>query len=253
MKKRKKQYLIFLIGIFFVATLGCHTSKKVTENKRNSVNMSWSGEKIIDSIKKHQIDFNTLSARLHIDYKDGKKQFNNVTTYIRMKEDSAIWLSIRPLLGIEMMRILITPDSIKLHNNVKNKRIVRSIKDVTEVLHIPFDFSVIQSLIIGNMPLIPARIKNFKADSAVVSFEQKEGMFKSTYKWSAHPFLLQRSQYHQLKGSKYAEQQYADYESFSVGEVSIERNIRIEGASRKNLHFKFDKIKFNTPVSFPFP
>src|SRR5699024_5265047 len=153
----------------------------------------------------------------------GKKQFNNVTTYIRMREDSAIWLSIRPLLGIEMMRILITPDSIKLHNNLKNRRIERSISDITEVLHIPFDFSVIQSLIVGNMNTVPTQVKLLKVDSSGVSITQKEGIFKSVYQWSVHPFLLKESQYRQLKGTKYAEQQYADYQQFPVGDVSLDR------------------------------
>src|SRR5699024_10667004 len=113
--------------------------------------------------------------------------------------------------------------------------------------------SVIQSLIVGNMTTVPTQVKHFKVDSSGVSITQKEGIFKSVYQWSVHPFLLKESQYRQLKGTKYAEQQYADYQQFTVGDVSIDRKITIGDSSVMKIRLKFDKIKFNQSVSFPFP
>ena len=62
------------------------------------------------------INFNTFSAKINVDYQgtDGKKY--DVNANLRMYKDSAIWISITAILGIEGLRAYISKDSVKILN-----------------------------------------------------------------------------------------------------------------------------------------
>ncbi len=63
------------------------------------------------------INFTTFSAKINVDYQgtDGKKY--DVNANLRMYKDSAIWISITAIFGIEGLRAYITKDSVKILNN----------------------------------------------------------------------------------------------------------------------------------------
>lgn len=71
---------------------------------------------------------------------------------LRMRRDSAIWVSISPALGIEVFRILITPDSLKLISKVPdNKYYYAGRLDVlSQMLGTEIDFDMLQNLLVGN-------------------------------------------------------------------------------------------------------
>src|ERR1044071_4559458 len=61
----------------------------------------------LGKLNANRIDFNTFSAKIDVDYhgNDGKKY--NVNAVLRMQKDSAIWISITAIFGIEGLRALI--------------------------------------------------------------------------------------------------------------------------------------------------
>ena len=73
---------------------------------------------ILTDVNKNTIDYRTFTAKINADYSgaDGKNYKLNV--YLRMYNDSAIWLSANAILGIEAMRLLITKDSVKMLDNI---------------------------------------------------------------------------------------------------------------------------------------
>lgn len=72
-------------------------------------------KEIYNKVIKNKIDFNTFNARVRVAY-TGKDGGDEATALIRVKKDSAIWLSLRGPLGIEGLRVLITNDSVKVMN-----------------------------------------------------------------------------------------------------------------------------------------
>ena len=46
------------------------------------------------------------------------------TLSVRMARDSAIWVSLSPALGVELARILLTPDSVQLISKVPMNKFV---------------------------------------------------------------------------------------------------------------------------------
>src|SRR5699024_8811434 len=154
--------------------------------------------------------------------------------------------------GIEMLRVFITPDSIKIRNNIKGRTIVRGSEDFADILHVTFAFSAVQSLIIGNSKLTLEKNKNIEIDSTTIRARFPGKLVQRSFEWTKKGFLLKKSHYKETNGDKYAEQDFEDYKKFKVGQVSLKRNIVVEDKKKIKVHLSFDKVKFNVPVTFPF-
>jgi hypothetical protein len=90
---------------------------------------------------KNRIDFNTFSGKIKVDYWDKDGKGPDLTVFLRMKKDSIIWISINAsLLSIEVFRVMITPDSVKVLNKKDKEFQLRSVSYIQEVAHLPFDF-----------------------------------------------------------------------------------------------------------------
>jgi len=79
---------------------------------------------------------------------DGNETSFNIT--MRSKKDSVIWISISPLLGIEVARVLVTPDSVKLLDRLHNKYQVNTFEAINKLLQLKVNFEIVQSLLLGN-------------------------------------------------------------------------------------------------------
>ncbi len=94
-----------------------------------------------------QPEFNTLSAKLKIDAQL-PDQHLKLTASLRMKRDSAIWMNFKKF-GIEMGRMLITPDSAFFINRLDRTYFAERLEDLAKAFQIPADFGQLQSLLIG--------------------------------------------------------------------------------------------------------
>ena len=65
----------------------------------------------MQKIKDRQIQFNTFSSKIKVDYNDDKNRKFDFNAFFRMQKDSAMWISIVAALNIEAFRVLIRPDS----------------------------------------------------------------------------------------------------------------------------------------------
>lgn len=84
---------------------------------------------------------------------------------IRMSHDSILWVSITPL-GIEMMRAVITPDSIKALSKIPDNKFGYRLPsaDIQEMMGFTLDLNDIQDLLVG-IPLGIDRVGGkFKSD-----------------------------------------------------------------------------------------
>ncbi len=101
------------------------------------------------------LSFNYLVIKSKINLKT-QGNSNNLTASIRIKKDSLIWLSITPGMGIEAVRAIVTPDSVKVIDRIHNTYDAYSISYIKQTLGIDMDYSTLQNLIVGDV-LLPFR------------------------------------------------------------------------------------------------
>lgn len=102
-------------------------------------------------IKAHEADFNYLSCKSKIEFNDGVDNFS-ANTNIRVRKDSIIWVSITATLGIEVLRCLITKDSVYVINKLQKEYYCYSYQSLKKRLNFDINFNLIQSFLFGNTP-----------------------------------------------------------------------------------------------------
>lgn len=108
-----------------------------------------STEDIIQKIRENEFQFITLSLKYTVDIEIEKKNLSFRGNLI-IHKDSAIWISINALGGIELFRVLITNDSLKVLNRTQSKYFVGPLKDLYHFFQLTPDLTIIQALLTGN-------------------------------------------------------------------------------------------------------
>ena len=132
----------FWVFLFLVIASSC--SRRVAVTDPNFVEKN----KLVFSVP----EFEYLHTKTKIQYKDADRSVST-SANIRIKKDSIIWMSLTPFLGIEVARVIITQDSMVLMNRLNREYMVYEFQSLSEKFHFEISYDLIQSLILGNMPL----------------------------------------------------------------------------------------------------
>lgn len=103
------------------------------------------------NIEKNKFEFDWLGMKLDAEFTSGEEQQGFKAT-VRMRKDSAVSVSVSPALGIEVLRLLVDKDSLKMVSDIPGDKYVflGSANQLTELAKIDLDLSTLQDLLIGN-------------------------------------------------------------------------------------------------------
>lgn len=116
-------------------------------------------------IRGRQLVFNTFSGRASTKLNiDGNS--NDVTLNIRINRDKEIWVSVTALLGIEIARAVITPDSIRIVNKLQGLYIKKPFSFIYTYASRQINYKTLESLLVGNaVPELLNEKASLQADS----------------------------------------------------------------------------------------
>jgi hypothetical protein len=266
------QYLsrILLVLSFAAAISSCRSTKKIQSaiSKRDTlqvpkvdstVDLKADSIRFINEIytalQKNRIDAKTFSAKVKVNFEgsDGKK--SDFTANIRILKDSAIWVSINALLGIEAFRVLITPDSVKVQNKIDKVVQLRSVSYLQEVAHLPFSFRELQDLILGNPIYFDSTgITSYKKEPSVVSLLNIGHLFKHFLTVSNVVYLPLQSKLDDVDATRArtCHISYSDYQVKNNLNFSAYRKITVAEKTRLDIELQFKQIDFNLELNIPF-
>jgi len=120
-------------------------------------------------IKSNQLNFSTFSGKANTKL-DINGNSNDVTLNIRISKDKKIWVSVTALLGIEVARALITPDSIKVLNKLQGLYLKKPFSFIYQYASRQVNYKTIESLLVGNaMPELLTENSSVKTDMGNVT------------------------------------------------------------------------------------
>jgi len=232
---QKKFIRVALIPIslflFLILLFACRTTKKAETTTRIIPLNDTAFTTVLEAYKKNIPQFTALTIKADIDYSSGNDAAS-FGIHMRMKRDSAIWISASALLGIEIIRILITPDSVRILDRLNN--IYYS--DNLEALRISFNAGVnvdilqslicasyitssihdtIRSLYLENPNYVLSTVdkkKNNRAD------EETSKLPFACDLWCVNPMMrVNKMVVSEPKSSRYVEAIYEDYKVNDAG------------------------------------
>lgn len=126
------------------------------------------------SVKVKEVAFDYLTAKSKFSLRSSTQDFENTNVNIRIKKDSLIWLSVTGV-GFEVGRGLITPDSIVFLDKFHKEYFVVTYEQLSKQYNFALNFKLLQSIIIGNLPIQPASEDRFYKENEFFTLRQNSG------------------------------------------------------------------------------
>lgn len=266
--KSVKLYIVVIAAITGFAS--CRSTKKINTaiTKKDSISTVIIVPPKIDSaamklaiLKKvyaNKLDWEWFSAnKVKADYDDNSGDNNNLNLSIKIRKDSVIWVSItKKVLGIDFegLRILATKDSVKILNKQDKVIQYRSIAYLQEITKLPFNFSTLQDLLLGNPIFFTDNIVSFKYFDQKVQALSIGDLFKHliTVDTTNNNILHSKLDDVDLTKNRTCDITFSEYENKNGKLFSTDRNITVTEKSKLDIHLNFKQYSFNEPQTFPF-
>ena len=110
-----------------------------------------SAASLTNKLEKNEFLFDWIGMKLSTDL-ELKDQSESFKSNLRIRNDSLIWVSISPALGVEMIRMQISLDSVKYVSKVPNNKhyYLGDFTSIEDFLGVDADYFMLQDLLVGN-------------------------------------------------------------------------------------------------------
>ena len=255
---------ILCFAIFCIMTIvSCKTHKKVA---KKNVEKTTEEKLVIEKLKENIFDYQYLDAKFTAQYNvDGKS--TTVKGVIRMKKDSVIWASVSPAFGIEIARLKITPDTLKLLNRLQSQYLAQDFSMLNSMLGTNLDFDILQALLTGNdlnfydndcfrlqsgqtIYLLHAaeRKKNYR----VLTPGDRSRLLEQYITLNAKSFKVEKNIIKDVKSGSNIEAIYQDF--MKIGQQSFPSQLIIDFNDKRarSLNINYSRIRTQEKIRFPF-
>jgi hypothetical protein len=123
-------------------------------------------------VKPAEIDFKYLNIKSKVDFSSGG-EVQSFPVNIHIKKDSIIWLSI--VVGLEGARGIITKDSVIFLDRLHRTYYKYDFTSLSKQFNFNINYELVQSILIGNMPIKKREIDEVSKQESVFLIKQKEG------------------------------------------------------------------------------
>ena len=154
----------FFLCLSLLILAGCRSSKQTGTSTETETRRS--DKEIFTLVEEQAFRFKTLTARLNVDLNLPGNQMSSRVDF-KMLRDSAFQLSVQPFLGIEIFRIEIGRDSIKVLDRMNKRYVAENYAALKGQTPIEFNFYNLQALftnrlfVPGEQEISPKHYKRF--------------------------------------------------------------------------------------------
>lgn len=168
-----------------MAVSSCRSSKTkiITDGDLTQKNKT----EILKDVLDKELKYNTISGKVSLEISTGKKP-QKVGAFVKIIKDSVIQLSIRPILGMEVFRLTLTPDSVHILDRMGKKYTAEDTKTLQEKVH--FNFYNLQALFTNGL-FVPENKSIHESDFSKFKISKADNMYlasieksKTTYNFA---------------------------------------------------------------------
>lgn len=138
----KSSFVVLLLFVFLTACKS--TPTRVIRNYPVKTS-----QELVGLTEKSPLQFDHFSAKASVDVQT-PNQSNSFRATLRIRRDSALWVSVSPAMGIEVFRILCTQDSVLYIDKMKKEFFRGTYQKLNELANSDLTFEALQDLLLGN-------------------------------------------------------------------------------------------------------
>ena len=237
--------------------VGCKSSKKAVEGETVQEK---SRKALFQSLEANAFRYETMTARLNMTLRlPGKELSSRVD--LRLARDSVLQLSVQPFLGVELFRVELTTDSVRILDRVNKRYLVENYANFLAQIQGPnyYNFQALFTnhlFLLGKRAIGPADYRSFELTqegaSAELVAKGPHGVLST--------FGIDRGETIRSTMVADASGDYAlrwDYDDFrEVGDqlfpMFMSAELMKEGESQGGLDIRYSRIKLDEPVRWDF-
>lgn len=210
------------------------------------------GRGYLKTVSNNKIDFKTFTAKVKIEYQD-KEGGDQGTANIRIQKDSAIWVQVTGPFGVDVLRLMVTPDSVVLMNKLKKTVQYRTIEYLQELTQIPFDFSTLQDFIVGNPIFLDSNVVSYRAKESETLILMVGKVFKHLITLDGNNNIV-HSKLDDVDAirNRTGDISYSDFETLNGKPFPTKRSITVSENGKLDVTMDYKQFKIDEPVTFPF-
>ena len=257
---------VFIVSVVMMIVLvSCRSTKQITTviAKKDSVllvvnpedsDSAKSVRSTLSKIKGKQINFTTFSSKVKVEYSDDKNRQLDFNAFIRMKKDSAIWVSIIAAFNIEAFRVMITPDSLVILDKINRTTQKRPLSYLENITKVPFNYRTLEDLILGNPLYLENSVVAYADQGEKISLSTLGEVFKHyiTVGKADLNLLFSKIDDVDMKRSRTANLAYSNYIASGPWMFAGVRKISLSEKTKLDVNLEFKQVEFDVPMTFPF-
>lgn len=245
---------ISYILIIVLLASACKTKKKINiPVGEQPKELSAAQASTIKSFELSNLDFHSFSGKAKTRIELGETG-QDVTLNLRMQRDKAIWVSVTATLGVEVARLLITPDSIKVLNKFQGEYLAKPFNYIHRYTNKGVDFTMLQDLLMANVSPTLLRTDQVQVASAqdefIVVGIKEDLSYQYRLNKNNRPFslILQR-----IGANQNLEAYYNDFVKTTGYNFPQTMTLNMTGDYMKmKAQMSFSKVEFNEKIEMPF-
>lgn len=257
----KKYFIFILILVAFI--FSCKTQKNIIELKDITANSS----KKCSEVETSKNTCEWYDAKFKAEITD-KGKSNKVIGRVKMRNDSLIWIQIKPDVAIiEAFRILISPDSIQLVNYIEKTYFSGKLEEIKDFINYDISFDMIQNIFLANPTMIfdceKYIVSTNKESQEIISTENMKTYIDARNKNVRANFLFQAlwfSNKNNVRNLIYEPSKKVEIDmqnrDFSIIENLIlpkyTSMVVIGDVTNLKFDLEYTKVVINNPTEFPF-
>lgn len=255
----------FSLVIFVELSLFSFTACKTTRNlsapsvavptKVNEDNI------LLSTIQEQTLQFETLSARMSVNLNFTENEMSSRVD-LKMVKDSAFQLSVQPLLGIEVFRMELSKDSIKVIDRLNKRYVADNYINLKGQTTVDFNFYNLQALftnhlfIPGQKALTEKQYNRFKVNMGTSENEIriKDAMDLLYLFMAGSDGKLLSAQISAPENKYILSWKYSDF-SLNAGKLfpmQMEVDLTANGIAKGSVEMHINKMQVNIPLTMEF-
>lgn len=248
MNKVHNILVVTLITSFSLFVFSCASNKTVANKDLRAL----SANKLIREVEDNNFTYNEFQTKFSAKVKTEDANLS-LKGQLRMKNDSIVWLSVALPVGLEVVRAMITHDSVFVINRTEKTYIKESIKNFKQFPPPIADLKFIQAILVGN----DITLKNGdKYHSEIVDELYKLQTINEINKMlyvQPENFRIRKCDLQEIsENGRKLELNYENFERFDDKYLPTNINLSISEKPEFNISISYSNVLINTEQDYKF-
>jgi len=242
--------------IFLTMIIGLSACKSSKSSIADADMSKMTDSEYFEKMLNNELQYESLLCKMSVDL----KMSINPKGSIKLIKDKVLQISLSvPIIGSELFRMTVTPDSIIAIDRVNQQYVAEDIS-VFKAKNADVDFNTLQSLF-ANRLFIPGKSEVAKADYSQFNMNRKDnqmllkpkGNKKLNYTFAGNTACKITSAYIETATSDYRmEWKYSDFGSVDGTRFPFKMNIDVTGNKKMSLVLSFSQIEKDTDINIDY-